>query len=89
MVSAQDSMAWETQGPVTDRTQERLGVEDEGIIILRRLLKEQIENVQNGRDPIGMIRDPAKNRIIELNVINERIGLYRPASLTQDRAIAS
>ena len=69
--------------------QERLGVEDEGIIILRKLLKEQIENVQNGRDPIGMIRDPAKNRIIELNVINERIGLYRPASLTQDRAIAS
>jgi hypothetical protein len=33
MVSAQDSMAWETQGAVTDRTQERLGVGDEGIIL--------------------------------------------------------
>jgi 5,5'-dehydrodivanillate O-demethylase oxygenase subunit len=90
MVSAQDSMAWETQGEVTDRTQERLGVGDEGIILLRKLLKEQIENVQNGRDPMGLIRDPEKNRIIEFNVINERIGLYRPQNLEQDRrAIAS
>jgi hypothetical protein len=80
MVSAQDSMAWETQGEVTDRTQERLGVGDEGIILLRKLLKEQIENVQKGLDPMGMIRDPEKNRIIEFNVFNERIGLY-PAEI--------
>jgi len=78
-VSAQDSMAWETQGPITDRRQEHLGVADEGIIILRKLLKEQIEIVQKGKDPIGVIRDPGKNRIIEFDVINERIGLYRPA----------
>ncbi len=78
MVSAQDSMAWETQGAVTDRTQERLGAGDEGIILFRKILKEQIENVKKGFDPIGMIRDPEKNQIIELNVINERIGLYRP-----------
>ena len=85
MVSAQDSMAWETQGEVTDRTQERLGVGDEGIILLRKLLKEQIENVQNGLDPMGMIRDPEKNRIIEFNVINERIGLYPAENSAQDR----
>src|ERR671923_435101 len=30
MVSAQDSMAWETQGYITDRTAEHLGVADEG-----------------------------------------------------------
>ena len=90
MVSAQDSMAWETQGAVTDRTQERLGVGDEGIILFRKMLKEQIENVQRGFEPIGMVRDPEKNQIIELHVINERIGLYRPQSLEQDRrAIAS
>ena len=90
MVSAQDSMAWETQGAVTDRTQERLGVGDEGIILFRKMLKEQIENVQRGFEPIGMVRDPEKNQIIELHVINERIGLYRPQSLEQGRrAIAS
>jgi 5,5'-dehydrodivanillate O-demethylase len=90
MVSAQDSMAWETQGPITDRTQERLGTGDAGIISLRKLLKEQIEIVQKGLDPIGVIRDPEKNRIIDLNVINERIGLYRPHSLEREqKAVAS
>ena len=90
MVSAQDSMAWETQGAIADRTEERLGVGDEGIILLRKLLKEQIEVVQHGLDPIGVIRDSQKNRIIELNVINERIGLHRPQSSEQNqRAVAS
>jgi Rieske oxygenase family protein len=77
MVSAQDSMAWETQGPVTDRTREHIGVGDEGVIVLRKLLKEQIERVQQGLEPVGMIRDPEKNQLIDLGVINERIGLYR------------
>jgi len=83
MVSAQDSMAWETQGFLTDRATEHLGVGDEGVIELRKLLKEQIERVQQGLDPLGVIRDPAKNQLIDLGVINERIGLHgRPAEQT-------
>lgn len=84
MVSAQDSMAWETQGKVTDRTQEHLGAGDEGIIELRKLLREQIDRVQQGLDPVGIIRDPAKNKIIDLGVINERIGLRAPTSVPED-----
>ena len=80
LVSAQDSMAWETQGPITDRTREHLGVSDEGIILFRKLLKEQIEIVRRGGDPMGVIRDPAKNEIIEFDVVNERIGLYRSST---------
>ena len=53
MVSAQDSMAWETQGAVTDRTQERLGAGDEGIILFAKILKEQIEAVQKGVDQLA------------------------------------
>jgi 5,5'-dehydrodivanillate O-demethylase oxygenase subunit len=75
MIPAQDSMAWETQGARADRTQEHLGVGDEGVIELRKLLREQIERVQQGLDPIGLIRDPEKNQLIDLGVINERIGL--------------
>lgn len=75
-VLVQDAMAWETQGALTDRTQEHLGVGDEGIIILRKLLREQIETVRKGGEPIGVVRDPAKNRIIEFDVINERVGLF-------------
>jgi 5,5'-dehydrodivanillate O-demethylase len=76
MIPAQDSMAWETQGTRTDRSQEHLGVGDEGVIELRKLLHEQIERVQQGLDPLGVIRDPAKNDLIDLGVINERIGLF-------------
>jgi hypothetical protein len=32
--------------------------------------------VQQGLEPIGVIRDSEKNRLIDLGVINERIGLY-------------
>jgi 5,5'-dehydrodivanillate O-demethylase len=77
VVSAQDSMAWETQGPITDRTQEHLGAADRGIVMLRRLLKEQIDLVAKGGEPMGVVRDPAKNKIIHFDVINERIGLFR------------
>jgi 5,5'-dehydrodivanillate O-demethylase len=88
MVSAQDSMAWETQGARTDRTQEHLGVGDEGIIELRKLLREQIERVQRGLEPIGLIRNPEKNKLIDLGVINERIGLAgaQVPQAGQDRA---
>ena len=88
MIPAQDSMAWETQGARADRTQEHLGVGDEGVIELRKLLREQIERVQQGLDPIGLIRDPEQNQLIDLGVINERIGLMRPQSRQpdQDRA---
>ena len=75
-VLVQDAMAWETQGAPTDRTQEHLGVGDEGIILLRKLLREQIELVRSGKDPVGVVRDPQQNRLIEFEVINERIGLF-------------
>ncbi|HEX2229393.1 MAG TPA: Rieske 2Fe-2S domain-containing protein [Candidatus Binatia bacterium] len=75
-VLVQDAMAWETQGAPTDRTQEHLGVGDEGIILLRKILREQIEVVRKGGDPLGVVRDPNKNRLIEFDVINERVGLF-------------
>jgi 5,5'-dehydrodivanillate O-demethylase len=77
-VLVQDAMAWETQGAITDRAREHLGSGDEGIIALRKLLKEQIEAVQQGKEPLGIVRDPGKNRIIEFDVINERVGVRSP-----------
>jgi len=77
IVTAQDAMAWETQGALTDRSRENLGYSDRGIAMLRRLLKEQIEIVRQGGDPLGLIRDPAKNTIIDLDVYHEPHGLMR------------
>jgi hypothetical protein len=32
--------------------------------------------VRTGGDPLGVIRDPSKNKLIEFDVINERVGLF-------------
>ena len=37
---------------------------DEGVILLRKMFKQSIEAVQRGEDPVGIIRDPAKNEIL-------------------------
>jgi 5,5'-dehydrodivanillate O-demethylase len=60
----QDRCAQESQGAIFDRTQEHLGLSDEGVILLRKMFKQSIEAVQRGEDPVGIIRDPAKNEIL-------------------------
>jgi len=55
---SQDVVMWETQGAIPDRTKEFLGASDRGIVLLRRAMFENIEKVQRGEDPLGVIRDP-------------------------------
>lgn len=65
-VDGGDIMAWTSQGPIADRTRELLVDTDRGVALLRRLLFEQMERVRAGDDPLGIVRDPATNAIIEL-----------------------
>jgi 5,5'-dehydrodivanillate O-demethylase len=62
----QDRAAQESQGTIYDRSTEHLGTTDAGVILLRRLYRESIEAVEHGRDPLGVVRDPAKNEMIRL-----------------------
>ncbi len=62
---SQDAMAWETQGPVFDRTSEMLGESDRGITLYRKMLIDQIRVVQQGGDPLALVRDHDANKIIE------------------------
>ena len=64
--SGQDHMAWQSQGPRTQRWLEHLGQSDVGIIMFRRLLNEQMDIVEDGGDPMNVFRDPAKNQRITL-----------------------
>ena len=59
-------MAWETQGPIFDRSKEHLGYSDRGIAMLRQLLLEQIAAVERGEDPMALVWDPEENEIINL-----------------------
>jgi 5,5'-dehydrodivanillate O-demethylase len=63
---SQDIMNWITQGPIADRTLERLGTTDVGIIAYRQMLQRELQKVEQGEDPMGTIRDPARNTTIEL-----------------------
>ena len=71
-IASQDCMTWETSGPIYNRTNEHLGESDEGIILYRKILADQISIVQKGGEPMGLVRDPEKNKIIELT-ITERL----------------
>jgi 5,5'-dehydrodivanillate O-demethylase len=73
-VDGGDIMTWVSQGPVADRTREMLVESDRGIVLFRRLLFEQIERVRAGQDPLGIIRLPAENDIIELPQEREKYG---------------
>jgi len=65
-IHAQDIMAWETQGAIADRASESLAWTDRGITLFRKVLRRELERVENGEDPLGVIRDPARNVFIEL-----------------------
>jgi 5,5'-dehydrodivanillate O-demethylase len=66
MVDAQDIMAWVTQGPIARRELERLGTTDVGILMFRNMLKRELEKVERGEDPKGVVRDAARNQMIEV-----------------------
>jgi 5,5'-dehydrodivanillate O-demethylase oxygenase subunit len=63
---SQDIMNWITQGAVADRSLERLGTTDIGILAYRQMLLRELHKVEAGDDPMLVIRDPANNPVINL-----------------------
>jgi phthalate 4,5-dioxygenase len=49
--AAQDQALQESMGPVVDRTRERLGTSDTGIIAMRRLLLQEVRALAEGHEP--------------------------------------
>jgi 5,5'-dehydrodivanillate O-demethylase oxygenase subunit len=60
-LNGQDMMVMITQGGIADRTQEHLGTSDQGVVLYRKTLLAQIERMERGEDPLGVVRDRAKN----------------------------
>ena len=65
-VNNQDFTAWIAQGPLFARDQEKLGESDRGVVLFRRLLEEQLHVMDDGGDPMNVIRDPERNHAITL-----------------------
>ena len=64
--SGQDIAAWVTQGPIADRSQEKLGESDKGIILYRRMLRQQLAIIEDEGEPMNVFRDPVANVCIDL-----------------------
>lgn len=66
-VIPQDHMAWETQGPIADRTIEHLSYSDRGIALFRKLVFDQMAALERGEDPMAVRRDP-DHSVIDTNL---------------------
>ena len=82
-VDGGDIMAWIGQGPIADRTKETLVGSDQGIALYRKLLMENIELIEQGKDPMGIIRNESENSMIsfqqEKNKFNGGTSFLREA----------
>jgi phenylpropionate dioxygenase-like ring-hydroxylating dioxygenase large terminal subunit len=68
---AHDLFATESQGPIQNRTQEHPVSSDKAILAQRKLLLKAMKDVEEGRDPLHVIRDPKWNRFPHMVVISE------------------
>lgn len=64
--NGQDHMVAVTQGDITRRDLEHLGMSDAGIVLYRQLLTEQLQRMEREEEPMNVRRDPALNQTIEL-----------------------
>jgi 5,5'-dehydrodivanillate O-demethylase len=70
----QDRVAQESQGEIYDRSKEHLGASDQGVILLRNLIKESIDAVRQGKDPFWILRAAEQNEKITFDASMAEIG---------------
>src|SRR3954453_2397230 len=69
----QDIVAWVGQGVIADRTRENLRSSDIGITMMRQRFFAELDALTAGREPGGLIRDPAAATCVALpNMARER-----------------
>jgi 5,5'-dehydrodivanillate O-demethylase len=68
-IRVQDHLVCVAQGDMVDRSRERLGASDEGVIVIRQALLEQLDILERGDEPINVFRDAAVANSIALPVI--------------------
>ena len=76
-----DLEAQEGQRPIAIHALEHLAHSDTGIVMLRRLLREQLQLIEQGRDPINVTRDPSSNRRIPTGAWNTILSPAEAAAL--------
>ena len=76
-----DLEAQEGQRPIAIHAPENLAHSDTGIVMLRRLLREQLKRIEEGLDPINVVRDPSSNKRIQTGAWNTILSPAEAAAL--------
>jgi hypothetical protein len=66
----QDYQAIISQGQVYNREHERIGSSDGGIILLRKIIREGIQDVERGADPKGVWRTPNEDMLLNFSDVS-------------------
>ncbi len=85
----QDYMAWATQGPLAHREKEILGESDKGIILFRKQLKQNLQIMEDGGEPMNVFR---ANQVLHAPVEKVKFGLraatrYVPPEAGESKAV--
>jgi hypothetical protein len=75
-----DLEAQEGQRAIAIHALENLAPSDTGIAMLRHALREQLRRIEDGLDPVNVVRDPAANHRIATNAWNT---ILTPAEAAQ------
>ncbi|QTD57917.1 aromatic ring-hydroxylating dioxygenase subunit alpha [Parasphingorhabdus cellanae] len=86
-VMNQDIVAWVGQGVIADRTKENLGKSDLGIAKIRACFEKNIQAVENGEDPMALIRDSDQNICVKLPIKHREL-FTTSMSLEDSKALA-
>ena len=70
---AHDAFATASQGAIQDRTEEHLVFSDKAIVAARKLLEKAVRDVQEGREPPHVVREPSQNLFPHLLVLSDMI----------------
>jgi hypothetical protein len=63
LVFAQDMVAMESQGAISDRRNETLATSDRGVVRLRRGYWDALKAIEQGKEPPGILRNSNRGRI--------------------------
>ena len=73
--SVHDIVITQAQGVVHQQANEHLSSSDIAIVRARRMLDEAVDEVLAGRDPRGVVREPAQNDFRDMVVVTGEMGV--------------
>lgn len=83
--ATQDACVTESMGPIADRTREHLGTSDAYVIAIRKFLIKAVQDFRKGKEPPGLVWDPAKNDFSIVSCNSTRLPLSAPSKEAEAR----